>query len=188
MSIINEAIKKAQKEKESFLSSSTGARIELRSHKKKHGFNWGPIFVLLVLFLITGPIIAPFFAAPFKKELSSGSSPGTVSVGQNSLPDSALFASKNPPGAFSGGAMRKGQFGMEEIPLVPTPGPGGTSAGAASRRNFNLSGIVYSPTESYCIINDKIVKVGEQVGGATLLEITPDKVVLDYQGQRVLLV
>ena len=188
MSIINEALKKAQKEKESSLSSIPAARIELRSHKK-HGFNWGPFFVLLVLFLITGPIIAPFFAAPFKKEISAnGSSPATVSVGQNSLSDSALFASKNPLGELSGGAMRKGQFGIEEVPLLPSAGPAGNSTSSTFRRNFNLSGIVYSPTESYCIINDKIVKVGEQVGGATLLEITSEKVVLDYQGQKIQLV
>lgn len=177
MSIINEALKKAQKEKESMLSFVGGAHTQMRLHKK-HGFNWGPIFVLLVLFLITGPILAPYFAAPFKKEAVMRSSvPATVSVGQNF-----------PVGALTGPA-HKGQFGIEETPLLPTtPLPAGVSPSTAFRRNFSLSGIVYSPKESYCIINDRIVKVGEFVSGAKLLSITPEKVVLEYQGQTIQLV
>lgn len=188
MSIINEALKKAQKERESFtpVTSVSGTGIE---YHKKHGFNWGPIFVLLVLFLITGPIIAPFFAAPFKKEAFAGaSSPRTISVGQDSLPDPSILLPKNQLGEIVG-AARKGQFGIEEMPLVlPTSGPITAEPGTALRRNFSLSGIVYAPKDSYCIINDKIVKVGEQVGGATLVEITPEKVVLDYQGQKITLI
>lgn len=185
MSMINEALKKAQKDKESGmpLTAANGARVEFH---KKHGFNWGPIFVLLVLFLITGPIIAPFFAAPFKKEAHAGNStPRTVSVGQD-LQESSTRLQNNQIAVLAGGA--KGQFGIEEAPLLPTPGPMGSAPSAAFRRNFNLSGIVYSPKDSYCIINDKIVKVGERVGGATLLEITPEKVVLDYQGQTISLI
>lgn len=186
MSIINDALKKAQKEKESFIPLAVEANVGLQVHKK-HGFNWGPIFVLLVLFLITGPIIAPFFAAPFKREAAAGASlPKTISVGQKLLQDPALLQ-KNQVGALPG-AVRKGQFGIEESSLLPTPGPIGATLIGAFQTNFNLSGIVYSPKESYCIINDKIVKVGEQVSGATLLEITPEKVMLDYKGQTISLV
>lgn len=184
MSIINDALKKAQKDKESFLPFAGGAGAQLQFHKK-HGFNWGPIFVLLVLFLITGPIIAPFFAAPFKRE--GGSAFNTISVGQNSLPDPAIRTLQTQAETLSG-ATRKGQFGIEESPVLPTLGPIGVAPNAAFLKNFNLSGIVYSPKESYCIINNKIVKVGERVGGATLLAITPEKVELDYLGQTISLV
>ncbi len=185
MSIINEALKKAQKEKE---SSFPLAGTELRLHKKQ-GFNWGPIFVLLVLFMITGPIIAPFFAAPFKKEASTSNAISkTVSVGQSSLPDSMVVLPKNPVDSPVSATAHQGQFGIEESPILPpSPGPIGASPSAALKTNFSLSGIVYSPKESYCIINDKVVKVGERVGGATLLAITPEKVVLDYQGETIAL-
>ena len=188
MSIINEALKKAQKDKESslHLAGGLGAPIQFQ---KKHGFNWGPIFVLLVLFLITGPIVAPFFAAPFKREATAGNyALPTVSVGQGSSPNSAIRVPKDLVGTLAGPA-RKGQFGIEESTLLPlTPGPIGAASSANFRRNFSLSGIVYSPKGSYCIINDKIVKVGEHVNGATLLAITPEKVMLDYQGQTISLV
>ncbi len=186
MSIINEALKKAQKEKESAFPL-VGAELRFQ---KKHGFNWGPIFVLLVLFLITGPIVAPFFAAPFKKEATVGSLPSrTVPVGQNSLPDSMVQLPKNTIGSPLSTAAHKGQFGIEESLRLPSsPGTLVTSPSTAFKRNFNLSGIVYSPKGSYCIINDKVVKVGETVGGATLLAITPEKVDLDYQGETISLV
>lgn len=188
MSVINEALKKAQKEKEFSVPAAGGASSELRFHKKS-GFNWGPIFVLLVLFLITGPIIAPFFAAPFKKEAYAGmSSPKTISVGQNSFSESAVLVQKNQPGLLTGSPSRKSQFAVEESILLPQAGPFSAGQGTGFRKNFHLSGIVYSPKESYCIINDKIVKAGEQVGGATLVEITPEKVVLDYQGSQITLI
>lgn len=188
MSVINEALKKAQKEKEFSIPASGGLSPEIRFHKKS-GFNWGPIFVLLVLFLITGPIIAPFFAAPFKKEAYAGmSSSKTVSVGQNSFSEAAVLVQKNQPGLLAGGASRKSQFAVEESIMLPQTGPVSAGQSGGFRKNFHLSGIVYSPKESYCIINDKIVKVGEQVGGATLVEITPEKVVLDYKGSAITLV
>ena len=63
MSIINEALKKAGQ------ASKIGLGIEME--RKKSRMNWGPIFVLLVLFFITGPIIAPIFSSPFRRSFTA---------------------------------------------------------------------------------------------------------------------
>ncbi len=172
MSIINDALKKAQKTKE---SASFPARVENSGFQlefqKKQGFNWGPIFVLLVLFLISGPIVAPFFSLPAKKEASFSAAP---------------IVPKDTLESFS--STRKAQFGIEEAPRLPLTAAPAAFSPLSSRPDFILSGIVYNPKESYCILNDNIVKVGERVSGAKLLAITPEKVVLDYQGETISLV
>ncbi len=184
MSIINDALKKAQKTKESALfpdrEGNSGVRLEFQ---KKQGFNWGSLFVLLVLFLITGPIIAPLFSLPMKKE-------AFLNVGPIASKDLAVISSKPiKEAAESFSSTRKAQFGIEETPRLPSTviAPPAFSA-LSSRPDFALSGIVYNPKESYCILNDKIVKIGERVSGAKLLAITPEKVVLDYQGETISLV
>ncbi len=172
MSIINDALKKAQATKESLPFGHRGpnAGVELEFQKKK-GVNWGPIFVLLVLFLISGPIIAPLFTLPLKN---------TAPVSFQTAKSSGEEASQT----------HKSQFGIEETPRLPLEAavPVSSPSALVARPNFNLSGIVYNPEEAYCIINDKIIKVGDQVGGAKLVSITPEKVVLDYQGEIITLV
>ena len=70
MSIINEALKKAVREKEAGYSSSdkeaVRRNIELEFQQKKRRFNWGPVFIVLMLVLISGPIVAPIFSTPLK--------------------------------------------------------------------------------------------------------------------------
>ena len=182
MSIINEALKKAQKEKESFPAAHAATNIEVH-FQKKHGLNWGPVFVLTVLFLIAGPILIPLFSTPFKNRAVTVTEKQPA-VGQVSLPDTAIPMTKAPQVALAE-MTRKAQFGIEE---APRPAPSVPLLNTiAAKSAFALSGIVYSPKDSYCIINDQIIKVGERVGGAKLLEITPDKVTLDYQGRLIAL-
>ncbi|MGH7198853.1 MAG: hypothetical protein ACREH5_08980, partial [Candidatus Omnitrophota bacterium] len=77
---------------------------------------------------------------------------------------------------------RKGQFGIEDA------GPFRMAASPAVKApDLRLSGIVYSPKEAYCIINDSILKAGDTVKGATLLGVTPESVTLDNQGKQVTL-
>ena len=183
MSIINEALKKAQAAKgHEALADGQGIRrhIELEFQQRRKGLNWGPIFVLLVLLLITAPIVAPIFSTPFRRETSFISAP-TQRI-PASQPISAQTGpvlekiSQNQPMAG-----RNAQFGIEEAPLAKL-----TEMASAPRPNLILSGIVYSPnSDSYGIINDKVVRVGESVQGAKLVQVAPDKVVLDYDGQRI---
>lgn len=143
------------------ISAPAGNRpIEVHLERGKHGMNWGPIFVVLVLLLITGPILVPLFATPFKR------------AAQDTAPQQRLAAK---PAAIAENETRQTQFAIEEMPLPFVQLP-----------SLNLSGVVYAPNEdSYAIINDKIVKSGESVGGAKVVRVSADKVTLMYQGQVV---
>ena len=174
MSIINEALKKAGKERSSldpigaYRAEYLMPALEPGLKKNKASFNWGPLFVISVLLLITGPIIAPFFSAPFKR----GELPTTVTVLSDKTQNSAPRADLN----------RKEQFAVEETPVFqPAASP------FAQPPYLTLSGIVYSPNDAYCIINDKIVKTGESIQDARLLSITESQVVLDFNGQKMTL-
>ena len=75
---------------------------------------------------------------------------------------------------------RKAQFGIEEAGLFR-----GMAPGAMQTPNFNLTGIVYSAADSFCIINDRVIKVGEIVQGAKLINVGPNEVTLDYKGDKL---
>lgn len=170
MSIINEALKKAQKEKGvSALRNHVPIRLvgpELEYERKKSKVNWGPVFILSVLLLITAPLIAPIFSTPFRNE-------------------SRLFSYENIPAA-----SKKAQFAVEEAPrqiMAPTPRPL-FDATAALRPSLHLDGVVFSPNDqSYCLINGKILKSGDKILGAELVRITPQQVTLSYQGEKFVL-
>jgi hypothetical protein len=164
MSIINDALKKAAEEKKE--SRNLGSHIQLQ-HQKKRGMNWGPIFVILVLLLITGPIIAPLFSTPIKKDY-----PGHLAgAPQSNVPSNNQLAMATIPLN-----TRQAQFGMEEAarPMMASRMPG-----------FALSGIVYSTKESYCLINNQVAKVGDVVRGAKILAISQNEVTISYQGQKL---
>ena len=182
MSIINEALKKAVREKEAGFSVQdrevVRRKLEVEFQRKGPVLNWGPIFILLVLVLITGPIVAPLFSTPFK----NANYPGNLSsrpASQN-IPAQPAAEVANLP-ASTPDATRKAQFAVEESPVF-----GGSPILNVSRMpDLSLSGIVYSPKESYCIINNKIVKVGDTVLGAKLVDVSRTTVKLNYQGQEL---
>ena len=186
MSIINEALKKAVREKEFGFSSqdrdTVRRNIEIEFQRKKPRFNWGPIFVLLVLVLIAGPIVAPVFSTPFKASysqgnLSSGSAIKNIPIQPTADIAKAIIVTENSS------ETRRAQFGIEESPML-----GGSQMQALSRSpQLSLSGIVYSPEEAYCIINNKIVKSGDTIRGAKLISISRNTATLDYQGNKITL-
>ncbi len=81
-----------------------------------------------------------------------------------------------PSGTTVGAGQMRGQFAIEETSLAMAPVP-----------NFALSGLVYSKADSYCLINGKVLKIGDQVGGATLSQVTPNEAVLNYRGEKIVL-
>ncbi len=165
MSIIHEALKKARHEQGSVPTG--GSQGEIRKnlrmgveHSSRSGKNWGPLFVITVLLLITGPIVAPAILAPLKK---MGPAAPAASPSDRSL-------------------NRKGQFGIEEAGLFRMASPMG-----AKTPDLRLSGIVYSPKEAYCIINDSILKTGDTVKGSVVTGMTAQSVTLENQGKQVTL-
>ncbi len=179
MSIIHDALKKAQVEtkKQDFSTaqptSHTGP-IEIDIHRRKHGLNWGPVFVVLVLLLITGPIIAPVFSTPFKHANPQAALANRAAVIAPAA-DERVEVAGVPADATA--PTRQAQFGIEEA-MIPTP---------YMRPNFALSGIIYSPQDSYCLINDKVVRLGESIDGAKLSKVTPQEVTLEYHGDTIVL-
>ena len=142
----------------------TGQPVEFRPPlflKKKKSINWGPFFVVSVLVLIVSPILAPIFRSPYHNEVLP-SKPSEITD-----------------------SNRKAQFAVEETPIAAVLPP--PAAVTSILPNFDLNGLVYSHSDSYCLINGKVVKVGEQVNGATLVKVTPSEAVLNYRGQEIVL-
>jgi len=52
---------------------------------------------------------------------------------------------------------------------------------------FKLNGIVHDKDKPMAVINDKIVEVGEIVDGAKVTEINSDKAELSYRGRKIIL-
>ena len=191
MSIINEALKKAGQDKQpasaasapvskqtSFFIPEPNKKLIPELAQKKQKVNWGPVFVLLVLVLITGPLVAPIFSSPYR----STSSAFLVPSYQEALAASQFVKKEDPQ-------TRLAQFAIEESPILSATPAGIKSAfpplGMTDHPNFSINGIVYSSPDSYCIINGRVVKVGEKINGATLKSVTPEKAVLDYHGAKI---
>lgn len=50
--------------------------------------------------------------------------------------------------------------------------------------NFTLNGVVYDANDSWAIINNKLVRVGDSLDGAKVISITPQKVVLFFKNKE----
>lgn len=164
MSIIHDALKKANQEKIAYPTaqkpdSANTTNLRAANNKKK-SVNWGPLFVVLVAGIIIGPIAAPVFSNPFRQ------------------------ATYSSDASFDNSTNRKAQFGMEEAAVRALPNPM-----IAASPVFNLSGIVFSHkgSDSYCIINGQILKAGDSIRGAKLLEVAQDKAILEYRGDKIVL-
>ena len=158
MSIIHEALKKAWKEKESVPASAYQESVRKKLELEFHKKQSHVSSGLLLVLLLVFLAAASIAAPMFSAPLKKGRVP------QPSLP-----------------TTRQSQFGIEELPLSPS-GPAPTTPKMPS---FNLTGIVYSLTDSYCILNGKVIKIGEEVQGARLTKITANGITLEYQGKEI---
>lgn len=171
MSIINDALKKAETEKHLREQRAQIGEHFLAGRTRRNGLNWGPVFVLLVLVLITGPIVAPVFSRPFR---SAPIQPMTVasSVAVPGADVELASVSANSSGT------RHAQFQIEESPLL--------KAGAFPPPSMQLTGIVYTPHEtSYCIINGQILREGDRLGAVRISKIGTNEVLLDQEGNQI---
>ena len=172
MSIIHEALKKAGQQVIADNGRSRTARPSSPSNApvyppiERHGSQafsgWAPLLVLVVLGSVAAPLVAPrFFHAPPTIE------PRTVSAGREVAPD------------------LRAQFGVEETPVVAPwpilPRPAQT----VPQVPYRLTGVVYSQAESYCLLNKKVLRQGEQVDGAIVESITPKQVILNVGGEKI---
>ena len=162
MSIIHEALKKAG------VPPAPSARRQEGEHPRRPTFNWGPLFVIAVLVLISGPLLAPMFASPFRRD--------TVR-----FDDFSTAAPPAPQTLESNSGNRKAQFVIEEVPPFATP-----SAGTVLETPpLDLTGIVFSADRSYAIVNGQVVKVGDKIQGAEVKSITSETLTLEYEGRQI---
>lgn len=195
MSIINDALKKAQRDPATGSSSPAISELRLKTQFKEEllgkraRINWGPAFILVVLLLIVGPILVPLFSAPFKVGATSapahrqaGIAPTTASETTHLISVGGIAPQTRPEMPVRSPAMSP-QFAIEEAPVAPP------LFRAFPQRiiDFTLSGIVFSEKESYCLVNGKVLKVGETISGASVVKITPDQVTLDTNGRTLVL-
>lgn len=75
------------------------------------------------------------------------------------------------------------------VPLLTASGqrihpPGGDEETATGAARVALQGIVYDPkTESYAILNGRVMRLGETIDGITVTAITPTTVTVMMNGQ-----
>ena len=180
MSIINDALKKAsqpvigtseKRKPDSKPASSakepTPIQTEIKSYARSSSrTSWAPFLVLALLFLVAAPVLAPILYHPEKD------------------------ASSSPASSLLQGSSASGQFAIEEAPraeaVVQKAGLFGGSS-ILKQKPFVLSGVVYSEAGSYCLINGKVLKSGESIGGAVIEKITQTEVILNSNGEKIIL-
>lgn len=153
MSIIHEALKKTDPSGEPAKPGAGQGPL----HRRAHSGGWGLLFMIMICFLIAGPLLFPLLV-----KAPAGSSPQETSTAS-------------------------GQFAIEEAPrpaAMTAPSPW---RGFARPAGFVLSGVLYSGEDSYCVINGLVLRRGERVGGATVETIGPDQVTLDSNGEKIIL-
>lgn len=80
-----------------------------------------------------------------------------------------------PPSPLSLGPQPSGDA---QAPAAPPPAsPGGFE-------NLKLQGIFFSKSNPSAIINNRTLTLGEEIGGAKLLSISPKTVILEYRGEK----
>ncbi|MBI4436941.1 MAG: hypothetical protein HY590_06000 [Candidatus Omnitrophica bacterium] len=163
MSLINEALKKAEKEKAKpnlFGVQSFEEPLSKKPKKWKKG-----------LFLLLGIGIC-----------------GALSVGVfvlNAPKKTSLV--KNEPSPVTPVAPAEQKVSEEPSPPpAPTPTPL-RSIPIAMDGSFILNGIVEGKGENVAIINNRITRVGDETDGAVLLEVGKDSVLLKKEGKKFFL-
>ncbi len=81
-----------------------------------------------------------------------------------------------------------------QVPSVPAPAPAPAPAPVVAKApvpedttppQLILSGIFVSGGDSYVLVNNQIVRVGEEIQGATVTAIRPDEVDLTYHNTTI---
>ena len=70
-------------------------------------------------------------------------------------------------------------------PFVPLVARGGPSPSALP--GFTVQALLYDKARPMAIINDAVVTIGDEVGGARVVEIGKSDVVVEYGGERITL-
>jgi len=166
MSIIHDALKKAEK------TIDSNSKDEVSSGEKKF-VSTPKAYLLYVLVICFGLFIGNIFFG----FLTNSKSPSA-----NRLTPSPISKKLNTPSPL--------QKPPEQIQLKPSQTSSLSSIPSAevkkeSQTKFILNGVFFSQEEGSALINNRIVKVGDEIGGAIVKQIKLNEVELEVDGQSV---
>jgi len=75
--------------------------------------------------------------------------------------------------------------GKTPVPEINASMGNGTETPKETSPSFVLNGVFFSGAEGYALINNRIVKKGDKVDGATVTQIFLDEVELDFDGSAI---
>lgn len=201
MSIITEALKKAEKERnkaidsKEYLNKILGPGIDMSSYKKDAqdkqmrvstvydnpapAANWRPGRSLMVSCILI--ISAVIFLSAMNVFIISSSDPRgekAASGEVRQLPDAAIEAETYTTAMKSDINLIERKAAI--LGKMDRIFKGGAGTGEFLS-NFTLNGIIYDTDNSWAIINNKMVKTGDVLDGALVISILPQKVVLIFK-------
>lgn len=103
--------------------------------------------------------------------------------------DNYAFIKSNKPAAkhLVAEAQPSSMALAPEIAANKLPAAKITETKSAFPDNLVLTGILVSEDGNLALIDDRILKVGDTIDGAAILNIQPDRVELSYQNQKITL-
>ncbi len=204
MSIITEALKKAEKERnkvidsKEYLNKILGPQVDMSSYKKdvldeqmpiSHVYDdpmpvvntvdWRPGRSLLISgILIIGTIV---FLSAMNVFIISSPDP----YGEKATSGEAALPASNALQAETYTTAMRSDINLIEQKATILGKMGRVLKGGAVTdefmSNFTLNGIIYDTDNSWAIINNEMVKIGDVLDGARIVSILPQKVVLVFK-------
>ncbi len=162
MSIIYDALKKVE------ASGDNDSKTKIDK-----GFKYKPkIYLLYVVMICLGLFIANiFYEWLFPKD--SLNTANIVTKGQPPIDKQETVSAHSRPSSEKATLQASPSIGtIIEAKKEPPPA-------------FTLSGVFFSGAEGYALINNRIVKQGDKIDGATIVQITLDEVVLEWDGSII---
>ncbi|MGA2774772.1 MAG: hypothetical protein ABSE81_01765 [Candidatus Omnitrophota bacterium] len=156
MSIIYDALKKVEQSGTPLLKNKSDKEITVPKNKVKR-------YLIYILFMALGLFFANILLSYLGPALTKVKAVNETksNLTQNKLPIQPPVQQTLPPPAI-----------IEK----PAPPPKPTLA---------LNGIFFSGEESYALINNQIVKVGDKISGAVIKKISSDEVLLNFEGSEI---
>ncbi len=214
MSVINDALKKASKEKKEVfpkppeVSISAGRKpaspagrgpaAPVKAHGNSAGFRPASdnsnkfekwimllLFGVVILLVLMGLFLAREFFFMTKKPVAP-----LPAVVQDASPQEEVAQQKIVP-REPGRDVHIPDKIVPDKPVPPEVVPAETAKEIPEEKDFgeapefSLTGIVFGGGEPSAIINGKIVKEGDVIEGAKVLKINPKKVTLGFKGKEI---
>lgn len=169
MSIINDALKKAQEQNTRFKSKGISSYSVAKQHKPQSYIQKKVIAFISTLFLMTLTLGVSWLIIGTIKNLSMP--PVAVVPEIHEPPEDQINTEPQDPSPIADVA-NKGILYQKAKPVSET---------------FVLSGIVFGDGNPFAVINDKIVEEGDRIDEAKVVRIEKNRVTLHLEGEKITL-